>query len=160
MRLLMLLAGCATVIPLVDQSGVPVTLTPGDAVPLEIITRKNVTVKEPLPLRGRSLAFGQVEAALGHAVASGVAPWMERHPSQRWQLDVELIAASARAHGPEVTVSLDVRATLRARAGNRYLAQTQSHCQESAIAGPSTVMFACMSHVGRVLGGWLGGIEP
>jgi hypothetical protein len=153
----------ASVIPLIDTNGVPVTLTPGHAIPLEVITRKNATVPDPLPVRGGPVAFAQLETALGHAVSSAAAPWVEKHSAQSWQLDVELISADARARGREVTVVLDVRATLRARTGNGYIAQTQTHCQRSALVearAASPVVFACMSHIGRVLGGWLGGIEP
>ncbi len=158
--------GGAAVIPLLGDGKVPVTLTPGHEVPLEVVTRKSATVRDPLPVRGGAVAFEDVEAALGHAVSSATVPWAERHMAERpegWQLDLELIGADARAHGGEVTVTLAVRATLRTRAGNRYLAQTQTHCERSAAVAPkdaSPLVFDCMARVGRVLGGWLGAVEP
>ena len=163
-----LLVGCASsaTIPLIDQLGVPITVTPAHHLPLEVITRKSATVPDPLPIHGSLVGFAQLEPALGHAVSSAMVPWAEQHMLERpegWQLEVELIGADARARGREVTVALDVRATLRTRTGNRYLAQTQTHCQRSALVAPrdaAPVVFDCLSHVGRVLGGWLGGINP
>jgi len=165
---MLLCGGCAgaRTIALLGDGKVPVTATPEHAVPLEVITRKSSTVADPLPVRGSAIAFADVERALGHAVASATVPWAEKHMAERpegWQLDVELIAADARAVGREVMVTLAVRATLRARTGNRYLAQTQAHCQRSAVVEPADaqpVVFDCMARVGRVLGGWLGGVEP
>ena len=165
---LMCVSGCgaASVIPLIDHNGIPVTLTPAHSIPLEVITRKNSTVRGPLPVRGSLVAFEQIETALGHAVSSAAAPWVEAHlwgEPAGWQVEADLVAADARVHGREVVVSLDVRATLRARAGNRYLKQTQAHCQTAAVVAPrdaSPVVFDCLAQVGRVLGGWLGGIEP
>jgi len=162
LAILITVGGCGgTVIPLVDTTGVPLTLTPDHAVPLEVITKKTSTVRDPLPVRGGGVAFGQLELALGHAVSSAAAPWIDKHHAA--QLEVELINAEARVRGSEVLVALDVRATLRARAGNRYLAQKQTHCERSAqidARDASPVVFDCMFQVGRVLGGWLGGIEP
>ena len=160
-----MVSGCAaSVVPLVDSNGVPVTVTPGQSIPLEVVTKRNAMIGDPLAVRGSSVAFGQLEAALGHAVSTGAVPWIQRHLSaDAFQLEVELIGADARARGGELTVVLDVRATLRRRAGNAYVAQTQTHCQRSAALSPrqaAPVVFACMSHIGRVLGGWLGGIEP
>ena len=158
--------GAAATIPLVDQVGIPITVTPAHSLPLEVITRKNATVRDPLPVRGSLVSFTEVEAALGHAVSSASVPWAAAHMQARpegWQLELELIAADAYARGREVTVTLDVRATLRTRTGNRYLAQTQAHCQRSAVLAPrqaAPVVFACMTRVGRQLGGWLGGIAP
>src|SRR5581483_6837371 len=163
----LLSGGCgASMIPLLEQSGVPVTVTPAHNVPLEVVTRKNTTVNDPLPVRGSLVAFGDVETALGFAVSSATVPWAEQHMAQRpegWQLAVELISADAWSHGREVTVTLNVRATLRTRTGNRYLAQTQAHCSRSAAVAPrdaSPVVFDCMTRVGRELGGWLGGVQP
>ena len=160
--------GCVgtSVIPLLGDGVVPVTVTPAHSVPLEVITRKSAIVKDPLPVRGGWVAFEDVEAALGHAVSSAAVPWAEKHMEERpagWQLDVELISADAETRGREVLVTLGVRATLRTRTGNRYLAQTQTHCSRSAVVEPrdaSPVVFDCMSRIGRVLGGWLGGVQP
>ncbi len=172
MRLLVILlplcGGCATqaLVPLLDNS-VPVTLVPHDSVPIEVITRKNNSVIDPLPVRGAGIAFGDVEASLGHAVASATVPWAEKNRGVRpegWQLLVDLVQADALRRGEEVEVSFGVRATLRTRVGNHYIAQTQAHCRRSAAVEPrgaAPVVFDCMARVGRELSGWLGGIsEP
>jgi len=158
------LGGCGTtaLVPLLDNSRVPVTLTPHESVPLEVITRKSATVPDPLPVRGGHIAFGDVETALGHAVASATVPWAEKHPpSEGLQLMVDLVEADASRRGDEVEVVMLVRATLRTRFGNRYLAQTQAHCKRSAVVEPSgaaPVVFDCMARLGRELGGWLGSV--
>lgn len=157
------LSGCASsLVPLLDNGGVPVTLTPSRDIPLEIITHKNSSVADPLPVRGTHIEFGDVEAALGHAVASATVPWAEAHRAIRpdgWQLQVDLISADAEASGESITIALGVRATLRTRVGNRYIAQTQAHCKRTGAVDPrgaAPIVFDCMARVGRELGGWLG----
>ncbi len=159
--------GCGgSMISLLAQHGAPATLTPAHEVPLEVVTRKNTTVKDPLPVRGGFVEFGDLEAALGFAVSSATVPWAEQHMALRpegWQLAVELISADAWKHGHEVTVALNARATLRTRTGNQFIAQTQTHCLRSAAVEPreaSHVIFDCMARLGRELGGWLGGVSP
>jgi len=105
----MLCGGCggAAVIPLVEQAGIPITVTPAHSLPLEVITRKNASVRDPLPVRGSFVSFTEVEAALGHAVSSASVPWAAAHMRARpegWQLELELIAADAYERGREVTV--------------------------------------------------------
>jgi hypothetical protein len=159
-------AGCGTttVLPLADK-GVPSTLTPHGAVPLEVVTRASL-VRDPLPVEGTHLAFADLELSLGHAVASATVPWAEAHRAQRpdgWQLQVELARARAEARHGAVTVTLWVRAMLRSRGDNTYLGQTQAHCQRTGALPPSEaapLFFDCMARVGRELGGWLGGVEP
>ena len=157
------MGGCAiTLVPLIENGRVPVTRTPSSNVPLEVITRKNSSVLDPLPVRGARIEFGDLEASLGHAVASATVPWAEAHRHLRpdgWQLEIDLIQAAADAKGDRVTVSFGVRATLRTRVGNRYIAQTQTHCTRSGAALPgeaAPLVFDCLASVGRQLGGWLG----
>jgi hypothetical protein len=57
-------------------------------------------------------------------------------------------------------VGLDVRATLRTRAGNVYLGQTQLGCREGGLVSAeqgAPVVYRCMLRVGRDLAGWLAG---
>ncbi len=160
-------AGCGgpALVALLDNSKVPVTLTPHESVPLEVITRKSGSVPDPLPVANAHIAFGDVETALGHAVASATVPWAEKHAVARpegWQLVVDLVEANARRRGEEVEVGLLVRATLRTRSDHRYLGQTQAHCKRSAAVEPSgaaPVVFDCMARVGRELAGWLGSVS-
>lgn len=157
-------SGCAapSLVPLLDNGGPPITRTPGRDVPLEVITHKNSMVPDPLPVRGARIAFGDVETSLGHAVASATVPWAEAHRAQRpdgWQLQVDLVQADAVARGDNVTITLGVRATLRTRVGNQYIAQTQAHCERTGSVDPrgaAPLVFDCMARLGRELGGWLG----
>jgi hypothetical protein len=160
------LTACGTErVALLSTAGIPVTSTPAGAVPLEVVTR-GTAVADPLPVAGSSVSYGDVEAALGLAISSAGVPWAEAHRAKRpegWQLYVELTRAVADESRGRLIVTLDVRATLRARAGNVYIAQTQAHCRqaglvEAADGGP--VVYACMSRVGRDLTAWLAAVEP
>lgn len=159
-------AGCGggrEVVPLLATAGVP--LTPPVTVPLEVVTR-STAVQDPLPVRGSGVSYGDVEAALGHAVASATVPWAAAHRDAKggggWQLFVEITDANAEYDGGRVVFSMWVRATLRARTGNVYLAQTQATCKQGGFVEPergAPVMIRCMMEVGHHLEGWLGGVD-
>lgn len=155
--------GCApSLVPL--GSAVPVTDTTPRAIPLEVITRSSVP--DPLPLDGGRARYGDLEVSLGHAVATAAVAWADAHRGQRpdgWQLLVELAQARAQRSDGVITVALNVRATLRTRAGHVYLGQTQAHCKEHGVAAPdraAPIFYGCMMSVGRELAGWLGGVQP
>jgi hypothetical protein len=161
--LVLVCAGCA---PGVISLGAAVPLTeavPRD-VPLEVVTHSAVST--PLIVENTATHVADVEVSLGHAVSSAAVPWADSHRGVRpdgWQLLVELAKAHAAWSDGTVDVALDVRATLRTRAGHVYLAQTQAHCHERAVMslGQSAPLFyRCMSSVGRELAGWLGGVQP
>src|SRR5689334_22598575 len=86
-----LVAGCGdlgTHIPLLTAAGVPVTVTPGPEIPLEVVTR-STGVRDPLPVDGAAVSFGDVETTLGHAISTAAVPWAQAHRAQRpegWQL--------------------------------------------------------------------------
>ena len=167
--LLAALAGCGagptTMVPLLSAAGVPVTLTPGKEIPLEVVTR-STGIRDPLPVDGSSITYGDIETTLGHAISSAGVPWAEAHKAQRpegWQLFVELITADATYHDSRLVVTLGVRATLRTRTGRTYLAQTQANCRQGGVVPVergAPVVFTCMERIGRDLAGWLGQIEP
>ena len=150
---------------LLGTVGIPVTSTPTGSIPLEVVTR-GTAVPDPLPVRGSSVTYGDLEATLGMAVSSGGVPWAEAHRAVRpdgWQLFVELTRAEAEEDGDRLIVTLDVRATLRGRTGMVFLAQTQAHCREAGLvdaADGGPVVYACMSRVGRDLTAWLAAVEP
>jgi len=159
--------GCSEgpeIVPLLSAAGIP--LTQPTTVPLEVVTR-STAVPDPLPVRGTSVAYGDVEAALGHAIASATVPWAERHRRQAdgtrgWQLFVELTDASADYDDGRVIFSVSVRATLRARHGNVYLAQSQASCRQGGLVRSdrgAPVMYRCMMEVGHDLAGWLDGVD-
>lgn len=162
---LIVCAGCApTLVSL--GAAVPVTDTAPRQIPLEVATRSSVP--DPLPLSfGGNAKFGDLEASLGHAVATAAVAWADAHRGERpggWQLLVELAGARAeRSLDGVFTVTLNVRATLRARVGLTYLAQTQAHCKEHGLSTPeraAPLFYGCMMAVGRELAGWLGGVQP
>jgi hypothetical protein len=169
------LAGCAppTLVPVVRTLGMPATPTPTGAVPLEVVTRAT-GVPDPLPVAGARAAFSELDAALGHAVSSAAVPWAEGHRGAAdsaeaaagdggWRLLVELVHAEAEERDGRLKVQLAVRATLRRRVGNVYVAQTQALCREAALARAEEgvpVVDACVVHLGRDLAGWLGGVVP
>ncbi len=160
-------AGCsshAEIVPLLSANGIPVTEP--TTVPLRVVTR-STAVNDPLHLRGTRVEYGDIEAALGHAVASATVPWADvhrAHPSGKdgWHLFVEVTNAEAQYDDGRVIFSMAVRATLRMRAGNIYLAQTQASCRQGAIVAPENgarTMYRCMMEIGRDLAGWLDGVD-
>jgi hypothetical protein len=157
-----LLAGCAHSVVALSTAPPFATAPP---LPIEV-TARSEGVRSPLPMRGSRLVFAALEESLAHTIATEAAPWAETHRhegAEGWQLVVDLWRASAVAHGGTVRVILDVRATLRTRIGNRYLAQTQAHCKQTALTEPSNaapVFYSCMRSLGRELSGWLGGVQP
>jgi hypothetical protein len=140
-------------------------MTPTGAIPLEVTTR-STSVSDPLPVAHSHVAYSQVESALGLAVSSAAVPWAEAHREKRpdgWQLQVELIQANVEQLDSRLMVTFSVRATLRTRVGNIYLAQTHAHCVQAGLVSAkdgAPVIYSCMSHIGRDLAGWLSGVEP
>lgn len=159
-------AGCGEsrqIVPLLATSGVPVSQPV--TLPLEIVTR-STAVADPLPMRGTDVSYADVEAALGHVVASATVPWADAHRARAngrgWQLSVELTSAEAEYDGGRAVFTLGVRATLRAREGNVYLAQTQAACRQGGVVPAdqgSSVMVRCMNEVGHQLANWLDGVD-
>jgi hypothetical protein len=159
--------GCGAsrqIVPLLTSAGVP--LTQPTLVPLRVVTR-STAVRDPLRLRGTDVLYGDVEATLGHAIASATVPWADAHRAhstskEGWQLSVEVTNADAEYDDGRVVFSLAVRATLRARAGNLYLGQTQASCRQGGIVAPdqgAPIVYRCMMEVGRDLAGWLDGVD-
>ena len=160
-------SGCGPsthLVPLMTAAGVP--LTDPTTVPLRVVTR-STAVDDPLRMRGTSVEYGDIEAALGHAIASATVPWADEHrkhplAGDGWQLFVEVTNADARYDDGRVIFSIGVRATLRERAGNVYLAQTQASCRQGGIVPPekgAPTMYRCMMEIGRDLEGWLEGVD-
>ncbi len=151
-------------VPLLTAAGVP--LTDPTEVPLRVTTR-STAVHDPLRMRGTSVVYGDVETALGHAVSSATVPWAAKHENDPkakdgWELFVEVTNADASYEDDRVIFSLGVRATLRSRAGNDYLAQTQTSCRQGGIVQPdkgAPIMYGCMMEVGRNRAGWLEGVD-
>jgi hypothetical protein len=161
--ILLIPCGCASTPNLVPL-GIPLVDPPN--VPLEVVTRSDA-VHDPLPVVNSDVVYGDIEAGMGHAVASATVPWAEAHAKDRpdgWQLTVELIDAGAEEQsGGRLIVRMTARATLRTRAGNVYLAQTQASCNQTGIVPAeqgAPVVYHCMHRIGRDLSNWLAGVDP
>lgn len=160
-----LACGGRQTIPLLSSAGVPVTATAASSVPLEVVTR-STSVKDPLPVSGTNVVYGDFEAALGHAIASAAVPWADKNRGRReggWQLYVEVIQAEAEHDGARLLVTVGVRATLRSRVGGQHIAQTETACRDGGLVAAdkgAPVLFACMMRLGRDLTSWLAAADP
>ena len=113
--------------------------------------------RDPLPVSGSDVEFADLARALGHAVLRSVTPYHDG------VLTVELVRADAEYNSARLSVSLVVRATLRSRIGNDFIATTTSVCHDGAIVDPDTgnpVLWSCMARIGRELAGWLADVPP
>ncbi|HEY3356620.1 MAG TPA: hypothetical protein VGQ83_25440 [Polyangia bacterium] len=121
---------------------------------------------DPLPAAGGGLAFSGVARASGAFVAAAAEPWARRHRDARpggWRLLVELTQARARLSDGALTVELETRVTLSARAGQLHLGQTRGYCRETdtfSARAPAAVAARCLERMGRDLAGWLEGVSP
>lgn len=156
--------GGRQIVPLLSSAGIPIT-TPTGSVPLEVVTR-STSVRDPLPVSGTSVVYGDFEGALGHAISSAAVPWADKNRGRReggWQLFVEVIQAEAEHDGSRMLVTIGVRATLRARVGGAHIAQTETACRDGGLVAPergAPVLYACMTRIGRDLTSWLAAAEP
>lgn len=154
----------ARVVPLLDSAGVPITSTPAREIPLEVVT-SSTSIPDPLPVAGTDLAYADIERALGFSATSAVAEWSAHTTTKRaggYRLSVELVGARAKFDEGRLNVSFDVRATLSARVGGDYVAQSRGHCQQAALTPAeqgAPVLYACMSQVSRDLSAWLGRLD-
>jgi len=151
--LLLCVAACsatsAHLLPLRHFSGEQAAPSPGA---LEIVTA-STTVKEPLEVRGASVAFVELAPALREAVASEV-----DGSFQQWRLSLELVDATAEFNSGRLIVRMTARATLRARADNAYVAQSQHVCSSSGVVPEidgAKVAHACLVELARDTASWL-----
>jgi hypothetical protein len=131
-----------------------------DRTPLEVIT-KGTGVADPLPVAGTQVAYEHVETQLGFAILNASTAWSDAHPAPPgggYQLTVELTRAEAKWSDGRLRVSLGSRATLRNRAGNRYIAQTNARCDQAGLAPPeagAAIFDSCTRQIGHTLASWL-----
>ena len=159
-------AACAGVqrVALLSQTGLPVTSAPIGPPPLEVVTRATA-IPNPLPVRGSSVVYTDIEPAVGLAVSSASAPWAEAHRDKRpdgWRLVVEIVRAEADEATGHLNVAIDVRATLRGRDDDVLLGETSAHCQEAGVAeaaNGASVVYSCMTQLGQDLTSWLAALQ-
>ncbi len=155
MRALIALAivcGCSRDIIPVIPDGFAQGASTAAADPTFQVVARVAGVRDPLPVGGADVAFADLATSLDQAVRRSVPP---RHDNV---LTVELIAGDASYKDTRLSVSLVVRATLRLRYGDTFVAQKQVVCRDGAIVEPekgARVIWSCMTRIGQDLGGWL-----
>jgi hypothetical protein len=119
----------------------------------------------PLAVSGSALAYRDVERALAESLEKSLAPQLAqlslRH-AQQLVLLVELVEARADYAHERLVVELAVRATLRERTGNAYLAQTHAHHAAFSASAPehgAPAVLECTDAIGSELSGWIAGID-
>jgi hypothetical protein len=146
------LGGCFKHVVPVIPDGPTHGAGPAAADPTFEVVARIAGAKDPLPVSGADIAYSDLETALDLAVLRAVPP---RHDNI---LTVELVAADAVFANTRLTVSLVVRATLRTRVGDAFVAQREFICRDGAILAPEAgarVVWSCMTRLGQDLGGWL-----
>lgn len=164
---LSLASGCGArrIVPLLSSAGIPITRTPAGGTPLEVVTRSTL-VRDPLPVSGSGVVYGDFEAALGAAVSSAAVPWAVKNKDRRpggWQLYVEVLQAEAEHDGSRMLVTIGVRATLRTRVGSEHIGQTETACRDGGLVPAeqgADVLYRCMMRIGRDLTSWLAAADP
>ena len=149
---LVIVCGCSRDIIPVVPDGFAQGASTAAADPTFQVVARVAGVKDPLPVGGADVAFADLATSLDQAVRRSVPP---RHDNV---LTVELIAGDASYKDTRFSVSLVVRATLRLRYGDTFIAQKQVVCRDGAIVEPekaARVIWSCMTRIGQDLGGWL-----
>ncbi|HEX4338862.1 MAG TPA: hypothetical protein VH062_23310 [Polyangiaceae bacterium] len=120
------------------------------------------SVRLPMPVSGAAVAYADVDRALDEAISAAAVPVLEAHGRGRYELVVELIEAHAEYAGSRLVVALTVRATLRGRAGNTYVAQTHARATASGAVAPEqggSVVLTASHSIASKLAGFLLGLE-
>jgi hypothetical protein len=149
---LAIVCGCSRDIIPVIPDGFAQGASTAAADPTFQVVARVAGIRDPLPVGGADVAFADLATSLDQAVRRSVPP---RHDNV---LTVELIAGDASYKDTRLQVSLVVRATLRLRYGDTFVAQKQVVCRDGAIVEPekgARVIWSCMTRIGQDLGGWL-----
>jgi hypothetical protein len=147
--------GGPRLVPILPHAGAPDL---GTGAPLAIEARASGAV-DPMSISGSSVRYGDVAPALRQAVLGETRRFGAGQTTpNELALAVELIEEQAEYARDRFSVALVVRATLRRRSGNVFVAQTQAVCRESALVTPpqgAPVVYRCMLRLGSTLEGWL-----
>lgn len=119
----------------------------------------------PLSVAGANVAYGDVDHALAGSVERATRPLvaeLARRNARPLELAIEIVEAHADEEQGRLLVRMSVRATLRERAGNTYVAQTHAHASTSAVVpadhGGKAVLEVTDS-LGDKLAGFLAGLD-
>jgi hypothetical protein len=141
--------GSVHLLPLKQLGAEPMAPSPAA---LEIVTA-STTVREPLQIRGAPEAFIELAPALRETIASVV-----DGSFSQWKLSLELTEATAEWTSGRLIVRMTMRATVRSRADNAYLAQSQRVCSATGLVEPQNgarVAHACLLELARDTSSWL-----
>jgi hypothetical protein len=123
------------------------------------------SVHLPLRVDGARVTFTDVDRALTQSLQNALRPFTlnlgERHAAPL-ALFVELIDAHADYAQERLVVRMTVRATLRERSGNSYVAQTHAHFSSSGATTPergAPIALSCSDAIAGQLSGWLSGMD-
>ena len=150
--LLLGLCACSHAFVMVKPE-VPTWVPPADA-SFEIAVRTS-GAQNPLPVVGSSVAYTDLETALSRALAADLRPRSGQF------LTVELTSTEAEYVAPRLSLGMSVRATLREREGNTFIAQSQAVCRASGFVAPEAggrIVWECMTILARDLAGWMRGV--
>ena len=156
-------AGCASqhVVSVLSQNDLHGEgRAPAAAAPSVVVDATSIRL--PLSVSGAAVAYSNVDRALEEAISVGAVPVLEAHGRGRYELFVELVEARADYSGSRLVVALTVRATLRSRTGNAYVAQTHARAAASASVTPEQgggEVRAAARSIGAKLAGFLLGLE-
>ncbi len=119
----------------------------------------------PLNVSGASVAYGDVDRALADSVeraTRSLAEELAQKHARPLELTLEIVDAHAEYERERLLVRLGLRATLRERAGNTYLAQTHVHASAAATVTPergAKIVLEATDTLGGKLSGWLAGMD-
>jgi len=118
-------------------------------------------VRLPLRVSGSSVAFSDVDIALGSAVErtlAGILRHTVQADSEIYLLQIELLDARAEQSADRIFVELVTRVTLRRRLGNAYVAQTHAHARSAGTTDPTggaNAVRSCVDSVASQVQGWM-----
>ncbi len=126
---------------------------PSNRSALEVVN-VSTSVPEPFAVRGSDVAYDDLDLALRDALTASA-----RQPRfAPYRLSLEITDARADSTEGRLSVRLTTRATLRLRADNTYLAQSQQVCSASDAIDPghgTAVVADCLAQLTRDLESWL-----
>ena len=139
--------------------------TRAHAAPLLLIRVDATSTQLPLAVAGASIAYGEVDRALAVSVEHATRTLSEelaRRHARPLAFTVEIVDAHAEDDRGRLLVRMTVRATLRERAGNAYVAQTHAHANASAAFAPDEggkAVLEVTDSLGGELAGFLAGLD-
>src|SRR5262249_3594965 len=117
----------------------------------------------PMAVIGSNIVFTDVDRALEQSIRDALAspsPTGATTDARPLELFVEIIEPQGGHTSDRLVVRMIVRATLREKSGNSYVAQTHARSSTSGPLGPDRgagLVRRCTDEIGGHLAGWLAG---